>query len=458
MQLRKRIVSLFSLALCLAVLFTAVPAGAEMEFDIESITKNHILLMDSETGSVLYEKGGRQRAYPASTTKIMTCILTLEKCKDLNEVVTIGAVTSRGSVMGIKEGEHIKLKDLLYGLMLFSGNDAAEAIANHVAGSKDAFVNMMNEKARKLGMTETHFVNPNGLHDEKHYSSAYDLAILSRYAMQNETFRGIVSTGTYTSEATDKNPDGYELFNSNRLVHKVKEEEKDYTYRYITGIKTGNTIEAGYCIVASAKKNDRELILVLLGDPEGQVASTYRYESAKRIFEWGFANCSSVSASSLNLKSSFEIMVNNASFEDEFSGKLELVANIENRVITGMKPFIEEVAENAASITYVTDYNAVTAPVSSGSVIGTVTYKYKDNDLLTVDLVASRDIANMDDAANPLIVEPAPKTDSPINYLLIWILAAVLIIIIVIVFKLLTRRSAQKRRNRRRGRYIYKRR
>ena len=198
--------------------------------------------------------------------------------------------------------------------------------------------------------------------------------------------------------------------------------------------------------------------MVLLGDPEGQVASTYRYESAKRIFEWGFANCSSVSASSLNLKSSFEIMVNNASFEDEFSGKLELVANIENRVITGMKPFIEEVAENAASITYVTDYNAVTAPVSSGSVIGTVTYKYKDNDLLTVDLVASRDIANMDDAANPLIVEPAPKTDSPINYLLIWILAAVLIIIIVIVFKLLTRRSAQKRRNRRRGRYIYKRR
>ena len=190
--------------------------------------------------------------------------------------------------------------------------------------------------------------------------------------------------------------------------------------------------------------------MVLLGDPEGQVASTYRYESAKRIFEWGFANCSSVSASSLNLKSSFEIMVNNASFEDEFSGKLEL--------ITGMKPFIEEVAENAASITYVTDYNAVTAPVSSGSVIGTVTYKYKDNDLLTVDLVASRDIANMDDAANPLIVEPAPKTDSPINYLLIWILAAVLIIIIVIVFKLLTRRSAQKRRNRRRGRYIYKRR
>lgn len=259
MQLRKRIVSLFSLALCLAVLFTAVPAGAEMEFDIESITTKHILLMDAETGSVLYEKGGRQRAYPASTTKIMTCILTLEKCKDLNEVVTIGTVTSRGSVMGIKEGEHIKLKDLLYGLMLFSGNDAAEAIANHVAGSKDAFVNMMNEKARKLGMTETHFVNPNGLHDEKHYSSAYDLAILSRYAMQNETFRGIVSTGTYTSEATDKNPDGYELFNSNRLVHKVKEEEKDYTYRYITGIKTGNTIEAGYCIVASAKRMTESL-------------------------------------------------------------------------------------------------------------------------------------------------------------------------------------------------------
>ena len=177
MQLRKRIVSLFSLALCLAVLFTAVPAGAEMEFDIESITTKHILLMDAETGSVLYEKGGRQRAYPASTTKIMTCILTLEKCKDLNEVVTIGAVTSRGSVMGIKEGEHIKLKDLLYGLMLFSGNDAAEAIANHVAGSKDAFVNMMNEKAQKLGMTEPHFVNPNGLQEEKHYSSAEELAI-----------------------------------------------------------------------------------------------------------------------------------------------------------------------------------------------------------------------------------------------------------------------------------------
>ena len=260
----KRIISLV-LIFILALGVLPVCAAAD-EFDPESVSTPYICLMDAATGTVLYEKNSKAQAYPASTTKIMTCILAIENAADINEIVNTGSdVEKRGSTCHFSRNEEMPLIDMLYGMMMFSGNDAAKAIAEHIGGSESGFADMMNKKAAELGMTGTHFVKPNGLHKEDHYSTAYDMAVLTRYAMRNETFRKIVSTATYNAAPTNKDSDGYQWYNSNRLLY-TKEGEADYKYKYATGVKTGDTTAAGRCLVASAEKDGVELILVLFGD------------------------------------------------------------------------------------------------------------------------------------------------------------------------------------------------
>ncbi|MCX7926214.1 MAG: D-alanyl-D-alanine carboxypeptidase [Fimbriimonadales bacterium] len=217
------------------------------------------ILMDAETGQVLYAKNAHTKLPPASLTKIMTAIIVLERC-GLDDVVKASsrAVNTKPSSMHLREGEVVKVRDLLYALMLRSANDAAVALAEHTAGSIEAFARLMNAKAREIGAKNTHFVNPHGLHDPKHISTAYDLALITRYAMANETFREIVKTRYYIVERSQNQDDLW-------MVNKAKFLRE---YAYAEGVKTGYTNPAGFCFAGSAMRDGRRQITVVLNSPQ----------------------------------------------------------------------------------------------------------------------------------------------------------------------------------------------
>ncbi|MBS4176464.1 D-alanyl-D-alanine carboxypeptidase family protein [Lederbergia citrea] len=220
-----------------------------------SVSSSGAVLMEQNSGRVLYEKNPHEKRRIASITKIMTAIIAIESGK-MNETVKVSkeAVYTEGSSIYLQPGERIKLEDLVYGLMLRSGNDAARAIAEHVGGSLEGFVYMMNQKAEELGMSNTVFANPHGLDDHKnHYSTPYDMALLTRYAMLNDTYRTISGTKVYKF-SRDKGPQSWT--NKNRLLT-----EK---YKYCTGGKTGFTKRAGRTLVSTAARNGTELIAVTL--------------------------------------------------------------------------------------------------------------------------------------------------------------------------------------------------
>ncbi len=213
------------------------------------------LLMDETTGQVLASKNPHDHRPMASTTKMMTSLVTLEKAR-LTDVVTAGKnVKVDPTIIGLDPGDTLTVEQMLYGLMLVSGNDAAVALAEHVGGSIPGFADMMNAKATQLGLKDTHFVNPHGFDDPKHYSSAYDLAVLARTALQNPVFARIVSTKEYRIDA----PIRWVFKNSNQLLN---------TLPGADGVKTGYTDEAGRCLVSSATRRGHRAIAVVLDGPD----------------------------------------------------------------------------------------------------------------------------------------------------------------------------------------------
>ena len=232
--------------------------------------------MVAGTNQVLYEKNASAIMYPASTTKIMTLITALEK-GDPASIVTISprAAAVDGSSLDLRPGDKLTLRSNLTGMMLVSGNDAATAIAEHVAGSVPAFVALMNEKAAKLGAANTHFTNPHGLPDPiNHYTTAYDLALISAYAMQNPDIVKIVSARE--ADISFLNRKAVHVTNTNKLLK---------TYPGINGLKTGYTREAGDCLVAGAKRNGVQLIAVVLNDDN-------RWTDAAALLDYGFQQLS----------------------------------------------------------------------------------------------------------------------------------------------------------------------
>jgi serine-type D-Ala-D-Ala carboxypeptidase (penicillin-binding protein 5/6) len=227
----------------------------------ESVSASSAVLMEQQSGRILYEKEAHKVKRIASITKIMTAILAIESGK-LNDTVEVteNATRAEGSSIYLKPGETIKLEDLVYGMMLRSGNDAAVAIAEHVGGSLDGFVYLMNQKASEIGMEHTHFSNPHGLDDhEDHYSTAYDMALLTRYAMSNDTYKLI--SGTKVHRAPNPNGNWDRVWrNKNRLLTEL--------YDYTTGGKTGYTKRAKRTLVTTAAKGDLNLIAVTLNGPD----------------------------------------------------------------------------------------------------------------------------------------------------------------------------------------------
>ena len=224
---------------------------------VYAISAESAILIDADSGRVLFEKNAHTKRGIASTTKILTAIVVLENASS-DEVVNVSykAANTEGSSMYLKSGEKITVENLLYGLMLNSGNDAATALAEHTAGSVEEFAKLMNKKAKEIGMNSSSFANPHGLDNENHYSTAYDMAMLTKYAMENKTFKNIV--GTKTKIAKNENGDYKYLTNHNKLLS---------IYEYCLGVKTGFTKKCGRCLVSFSEKNGVKLIAITLNAP-----------------------------------------------------------------------------------------------------------------------------------------------------------------------------------------------
>lgn len=239
------------------------------------------LIMDAATGTVVYEQNGFQRLPPASTTKIMTAILTLERGNLADTVIIKREYLPEDpvdeSIMGLRAGDAVALEALLWGLLLPSGNDAARAIADHIGGTPERFVAMMNEKAAELKLKDTHFVNPIGLDAAGQYSSAYDLAVMARYALKNPTFAKMVATPRQTVLAGGRE---LTLFNSNELLRRPD------LAAGVNGVKTGTTALAGDCLVASVTREGRSIIAVVLGTESRMWAAESVIDYAYDNFIW----------------------------------------------------------------------------------------------------------------------------------------------------------------------------
>lgn len=379
----KTIKNIFVIIILLIQLFS-ITAYADTENtteEIEVITSDlnlnceAAILIEEKTGRIVFEKNSKEKLYPASTTKILTAILVLENC-NLSDTVTVNksALTQipDGYVVGnLRAGEEFTVENLLYALMLKSANDVAVVFAEHVSGSVEEFSNLMNQKAIEIGCTNTHFVNPNGIHSSEHYSTAYDLALIAKYCMKNETFKQIVSTQEYTLPKT--NLYAYEdrkFENTNNLIHS----NSPYYYEYSTGIKTGYTKEAGSCLISSAKKNDINYISVVLNSNSSKYGKNTRFTDSIEIFNYGFENFEFNEFKKKNeiIK---KIEIENATKETkELSLKLEdalISFNNVNFDFENLEPKIE-LQEN------------LEAPIVKDQILGTVTYEvdgieYKTN-------------------------------------------------------------------------------
>ncbi|MCD8169574.1 MAG: D-alanyl-D-alanine carboxypeptidase [Clostridiales bacterium] len=286
----KRLFSLF-LCLCLSMGVFTIRALAAPEWPSDvSIQADGGIVMDADTGTVLYGKNMDQQYYPASITKILTALIVLERC-DLDEMVSFSHddvynVEAGSSSAGIDEGDVLTVRDCLYALMLASANESANALACHVSGSREEFAKLMNEKAASLGCTGSHFANPSGLNDENHYTTAHDMALIAREAIKNPEFLAINGTRSYKLAPTKRTPEGGYVANHHKMLNK---NESVYYPGAFAG-KTGYTSLAGNTLVTCAKKDGMTLIAVVLNGHQSH------YSDTKAMFDFAFRNFQSLKA------------------------------------------------------------------------------------------------------------------------------------------------------------------
>lgn len=343
------------------ILFDKTAWTAEAYYEeAPDVTAQSAVLMDGLTGQVLYDKNARERKPPASTTKIMTALLALEG-GDLQKVVTIspGAASIGEASLDLKSGEKLTLEELIYGAMLESGNDACVAIAEQIAGTEPNFVLLMNQKAKLLGALETSFKNTNGLPQAGHLTTARDLAIITRYALCNPTFKKVVST---KGRAIGNQGERF-LNNTNRLL---------WSYEWADGVKTGTTNEAGYCLVASASREGRRLISVVLN-------SENRWSDSIKLLNYGFENFESVRIVTKE-EPYAKVLIK------EGTGK-EIQAVSSEEMFTVIPKGRQDILEKKLAVCRELD-----APVRKGQQVGCITVLVNGQSAGSVNLVSDREI------------------------------------------------------------------
>lgn len=328
-----------------------------------NLTAKSAIVIDAQTGRIIYGKDEESRRYPASTTKIMTLIVALEQ-GNLNDVVVASknASETEGSSIWLEKSETLRMLDLLYGIMLVSGNDATVAVAEHIAGSVDNYAKLMTKKAHEIGADNTNFVNSSGLPDVNHYTTAHDLAKIAAYGYKNPMFEEIVSTKTKIIPWAKKDF-GRELFNENRML---------WIYDGANGVKTGYTDAAGRCLVSAAKRDGIQLIAVVLD-------SEFMWNDSIALLNYGFQNIKPVS-----IYKKGEILKTVA----VQSGKKDSIQLHIKKEIT--LPVVDGETDKFKTVIDAPDI--IDAPVKKGDKVGKVRVLYQDNEVANVDLTAGEDV------------------------------------------------------------------
>ena len=338
------------------------------------------ILIDSQTSKTLYSKNIDKKMYPASTTKILTAILTLENC-NLDDEVTVSDtaildIPDGYSSANLQFGEVLTVEQLLELLLVHSANDAANVLAEYVGGSIESFVSMMNTKVHDLGLKNTHFTNSYGLHDENHYTTAYDLAIIMKYCVQNNDFRRIAGSASVAIPATNKS--GVRKYDSTNDL--IVPSNKNY-YQYLTAGKTGFTTPAGECLVSSAYKNDIELICVILGGNQTVDNSSLRFSETKELYEYGYSNYSMKPIVNEG-NPIYSVTIDNATKETK---NLDLIAQTDVSAIVSNDSSIDNLEPS------ITLNQNLTAPIEEGTTMGFAEYE-NDGVKYNVNLIASHSV------------------------------------------------------------------
>lgn len=437
---KQRFLSLFLLLSLLVGLFLTPTASAYEDFDLDARAG---LLIEANTGEVLFEKNAHQENYPASITKVMTALLVLEAVESgklsLSQNVTaseeaFAALPSDASNSGMKVGETLTVEQLLYCLLVPSGNESANVLAQAVSGSIDGFVALMNERAKQLGCENTHYVNPHGLHNPNHYSSAWDIYLVTREAMKHELFMTVCNTKSYEIPATNVNEKSRTLHSTNYLISNWR--ALGYLYRDAQGIKTGSTDEAGHCLVSSAVRGSRTLISVVLGaekrkDPDG-VARTYSFIETSRLFDWGFDSFTSQKILSAD-EPICEVPVT-------LSSETNYVVVHPAEDLTRMLPNNLDAEDIERTITLHSE--SAEAPIAAGDELGTLTLSCRGTVYGEVPLLALSDVS-----ASWLLVARRDVIAFFSRTLVKLILLAIVVLIVVLV--LLRTVLSRRRRSRR---------
>lgn len=372
------------------------------------------LLMDNKTGKILYAKNENEKMYPASTTKIMTAILTLENCH-LDDTVTISydvvmSIPEGYSSASLQVGEQLTVEQLLQLLLVHSANDAANALAEHVGGSIESFVSMMNTKVHELGLSNTHFTNSFGMHDNNHYTTASDLGMIMKYCIKNEDFRKIAGKASCAIPITNK----YSTRSYSSTNELIIPNHKNY-YPFLTCGKTGYTSQAGDCLVSCSYKDDLELICVILGGKTINNTST-RFSETKTLYEYGYNNYS------------MKTLLN----QNDFVTNLEIknatkdTKNLDLLASTSITTLIENSFLESDLNSEINLKENLKAPIEQGDILGNITYTVDGIEYKT-DLIASHVV----------------KKSKLLNYIFKF---GLVILILITIYSVFFRRKTKRRR------------
>ncbi len=415
---------------------TATATNTQMTAPI--IASQSAILIDADTGAILYQKDAYERCYPASTTKILTGLLTIENSK-MDETVTFSSaaansVTWEDAQLGTKAGEEYSVEQALYGLLLYSANEIAYGLAEHVGGTLNNFTDMMNRRAKELGATNTHFTNASGLYDPNHYTTAYDMAMIARGCYNNSTFVNIDSTSSsYTIGPTNLTAENRTFRHRHQMLA-----NRPYYYEYCKGGKTGYTDQSGATLVTFAEKNNMRLICVCF-----KSSDTERFTDTRTLFDWGFDNFQKVTISGDAISSLFS---NATYYNSAVFGKHILFSNLNATTLT-----IPNKA-NVGDIRISVAQNNPAANTDATSYTTNIDFWCQDNIVGTTTLMLS---SNPNMHANALLpyreadtsqTQVSAKKCLAIN---IWILIAIIAAIILTVI-LIRSRSPKNKRSRKR--------
>ncbi|MBE6737273.1 MAG: D-alanyl-D-alanine carboxypeptidase [Ruminococcaceae bacterium] len=430
----KRFFRVLSLMVALIIILGTTFSALAISFDYsEPLESETVLLVNMDTGIPVLEKNADEVRFPASLTKIMTYIVAYENIEDvyntrveIRQEVLNPLLGTGSSMSGLdyKVGESVTVIDLLYCMMVNSGNDAALVLADYVGkGDTDKFVEMMNKKAKELGCENTHFVNPHGLHDADHYSTARDLYKITTYALALPLFAEITNTATYYCEGDD-----YPLVTTNYMIDVNR--GGDYYYTYAKGVKTGTTDEAGRCLITTGIADGYAYMCICMGAPYENSDHNGAMTDAKGLLRWALTQLE-LARTLVTETPGCEVNVNFSNDTDSI-----LLYPIEN--VYSILPK----ERNEEDVKLVCDApESVDAPVKKGDVIGSVTVYYKDDALKTVDLVAGEDVEKSD------ITYTVHVFKSVLNSWQFWIAVGIAVVLLIIYIALISHiRTKNKRR------------